>query len=197
MHRALDHAPPEAPGRAFVLAAGKAALGMLDGASEWIAALPQPPEILVATNRENARAGHGRLPGVEADASEPSAAESSGGRRSAIPPSRLFVAGHPVPDAEGLRAARAFEAALRAAHPDTRVLLLLSGGASALLPSPAPGLTLEDEMATARLLLASGGADRTGQPGAPAALDAQGRRARAARHARPGDGVDPVGRGGR
>ncbi len=145
VRRSLDADPPAGLGDALVLAAGKAALGMLDGASGWIAALPRRPEILVTTNRENARA-------------EAGAASSGppGDRRPALPPSALFVAGHPVPDAEGLRAARAFEAALRAAGPETRVLLLLSGGASALLPSPAPGLTLEDEAGVARLLLSSG-----------------------------------------
>ena len=152
VRRALDAGPPEASGGALVLAAGKAALGMLDGASGWIAALPEPPVVLVTTNRENARATR-----REARAERPRsrAADAAGGRSPARCPT-VFLAGHPVPDAEGLRAARAFEAALRAAGPGTRVLLLLSGGASALLPSPAPGLTLEDEAAVARLLLASG-----------------------------------------
>ena len=155
VRRALGADPPGALGGALVLAAGKAASRMLDGAAGWIAELPRPPEILVATNRENARGAHGAGGEGRAGSGLGADPEAGDGRAFARAPT-VFLAGHPVPDAEGLRAARAFEAALRAAGPDTRVLLLLSGGASALLPSPAPGLTLEDEAATARLLLASG-----------------------------------------
>lgn len=131
VRRALAEEPPEAPDGALVLAAGKAALRMLAGASDWIEALPRPPETLVVTNRENLHP---------------------------TPDATVFGAGHPMPDEEGLRAGRAFEAALRAAGPGVRVLLLLSGGASALLAAPAPGLSLEDEAEAARLLVASGAA---------------------------------------
>ena len=140
VRRALAADPPAAGGGTLVLAAGKAALRMLEGASDWMEGLAgPPPTVLAVTNRENAGGIGGPGPGSPVTGA-------------AAP----FVAGHPVPDAEGLRAARRFEAALRAAGRGDRVLLLLSGGASALLPSPAPGLTLADEAATARLLLASG-----------------------------------------
>ncbi len=65
-------------------------------------------------------------------------------------------AGHPVPDADGERAAAYVEQAARQAPAEAHLLLLLSGGASALLPSPAPGLTLADVQATTQALLRCG-----------------------------------------
>lgn len=52
---------------------------------------------------------------------------------------RLREAGHPVPDAAGMAAAAEVEALARAAGPDDLVIVLLSGGGSALLPAPADG----------------------------------------------------------
>jgi glycerate-2-kinase len=68
----------------------------------------------------------------------------------------LREAGHPVPDARSEHAGR--EALRFAAHvpPDAVLLVLLSGGASSLLATPAKGLELADLAATTRLLLASG-----------------------------------------
>jgi glycerate-2-kinase len=74
-------------------------------------------------------------------------------RTGAIP---VVQAGHPTPDQAGLRAARRVQAILRAAGPRDLVIVLLSGGASSLLPSPADGLTLADKRRTTRLLLRSG-----------------------------------------
>jgi len=72
----------------------------------------------------------------------------------------LLPAGHPVPDARSLRAARAVLDLAAAAGPDDLVIVLLSGGGSALLAAPllAPGhtLTLADKQAVTRALLASG-----------------------------------------
>ena len=68
----------------------------------------------------------------------------------------LNECGHPVPDERGVAgAARIAEIAEGAGDPDL-VLCLISGGASALLPLPAEGLTLPEKQATTRLLLASG-----------------------------------------
>ncbi|WP_460273197.1 glycerate kinase type-2 family protein [Celeribacter sp. ULVN23_4] len=64
------------------------------------------------------------------------------------------AAGHPVPDAEGARAALRVEEVL--SHATGDVLALISGGGSALLPAPVAGVSLEDKAEVNRLLLASG-----------------------------------------
>jgi hydroxypyruvate reductase len=69
---------------------------------------------------------------------------------------RFVEAGHPLPDARGLEAAQEIEALLEETGPSDVVLVLLSGGASALLPAPAEGLTLADKLATTRRLLRAG-----------------------------------------
>ncbi len=63
-------------------------------------------------------------------------------------------AGHPLPDANGLSASSGIMALLAGARPADLILVLLSGGGSALLPLPAPGLTLADKQAATDLLLA-------------------------------------------
>lgn len=65
-------------------------------------------------------------------------------------------AGHPLPDAEGLRAAKIIAERTRNAQQGDLVLVLVSGGGSALLPAPADALTLEEKIATTDLLLACG-----------------------------------------
>jgi hydroxypyruvate reductase len=76
----------------------------------------------------------------------------------AVPTGRIAVreSSHPVPDANGEAAAREILAAVQNLGPDDLVVALMSGGASALLPLPAPGLTLADKQAVNRALLASG-----------------------------------------
>jgi len=69
---------------------------------------------------------------------------------------RLIEAGHPVPDERGARAAREIAALAERAGADDLVLVLISGGASALLPAPAPPITLGDKRAVTRSLLAAG-----------------------------------------
>ena len=68
----------------------------------------------------------------------------------------LQEAGHPVPDLAGQRAAGAILALLNQLTVDDLVFVLLSGGASSLLPAPAPGITLADKQRTTALLLLSG-----------------------------------------
>jgi hydroxypyruvate reductase len=65
-------------------------------------------------------------------------------------------AGHPLPDENGVKGAAAIAAAAGEAGTGELVLVLISGGGSALLPYPAEGLTLADKVATTDLLLASG-----------------------------------------
>ncbi|MBI4246932.1 MAG: glycerate kinase, partial [Candidatus Rokubacteria bacterium] len=68
----------------------------------------------------------------------------------------LAEAGHPVPDARGQAAATRLLDLARSAGPDDLVLVLISGGGSALTPAPAPPVTLAEKQAVTRLLLAAG-----------------------------------------
>ena len=65
-------------------------------------------------------------------------------------------AGHPVPDARSVACAEQLLAAARAVPADERALLLLSGGASALVGAPVDGLTLEELVAATRALMHGG-----------------------------------------
>ena len=68
----------------------------------------------------------------------------------------VFPAGHPVPDKNGVKAAETVISLSRSADHDALLLLLLSGGGSALMPAPLPGLTLNDKKRITDLLLKSG-----------------------------------------
>ncbi|MBM3647666.1 MAG: glycerate kinase [Alphaproteobacteria bacterium] len=68
----------------------------------------------------------------------------------------IVEAAHPVPDEKGRAAAGRILARVKGHGPDDLVLCLISGGASALLALPAPGLTLADKQAVNRALLRSG-----------------------------------------
>ncbi|MEM1246726.1 MAG: DUF4147 domain-containing protein [Acidobacteriota bacterium] len=110
-----------------VLAVGKASLGMLEGAAEWLD--EESPGVVVTT-------------------------AGQAGQRAAVLGVEVFGAGHPVPDAVGLSASVAVEELLRGGSEE--LLVLISGGASALLPAPAAGVGLADKIATTQALLASG-----------------------------------------
>jgi len=69
---------------------------------------------------------------------------------------RVLEASHPVPDEAGLAASAALFQAVQGLGPDDLVVALICGGGSALLPCPPGNLTLEDEAALNRALLASG-----------------------------------------
>ena len=69
---------------------------------------------------------------------------------------RLLEAGHPVPDQRGADAARAIRDLAASATADDLVLVLISGGGSALTPAPAPPITLAEKQAFTRLLLRAG-----------------------------------------
>ncbi|MGY6694624.1 MAG: glycerate kinase type-2 family protein [Roseinatronobacter sp.] len=118
---------PLSPARQiFLLAFGKAACAMTDAALPF---LPHLTQALVVTNYENAAA----LPGIE-----------------------LIAAGHPVPDENGLRAGQRAEELLAAAGPGDLVLVLVSGGGSALLPAPVKGVSLAEKAEVSKLLLGAG-----------------------------------------
>ena len=120
----------EVAGRVVCLAVGKAAIPMAEEAAAILG--DRLAGGLVVTNDDGSRAAglHGSL--------------------------EVRVAGHPVPDARGLRAALAAERILAGLGGSDLLLLLLSGGASALLPAPARGLSLADKARTTSLLLRAG-----------------------------------------
>lgn len=114
-----------------IVAFGKAALAMARAAGERVPApLFRGPGVAV-TNYENA--ADAKLAGFT-----------------------VMGAGHPLPDDNGVAAAKAVAGCAVAAEKGELVLVLISGGGSALLPFPAEGLTLADKIATTNLLLASG-----------------------------------------
>ncbi len=124
------HLPRPGRGRTIVIGAGKAAAAMARAVE---AQFPGPLAGLVVT-----RYGHA----VACDRIE------------------IVEAGHPVPDGAGLAAAERMLRLVRGLRADDLVLCLLSGGGSALLPLPAPGLTLAHKQALYRALLASGASIR-------------------------------------
>jgi len=76
-----------------------------------------------------------------------------------VPLKKLEVieAGHPLPDAQGLMAGERITRLARAEiGPRDLAICLLSGGGSALLVSPADGISLEDKLACTDLLLKAG-----------------------------------------
>jgi len=78
------------------------------------------------------------------------------GHGAALEKTRVYEAGHPVPDEAGWRAAREILQWLGQAGEKDLVICALSGGGSALLPAPAPPVTLEQKQATTRALLECG-----------------------------------------
>lgn len=68
----------------------------------------------------------------------------------------LAEAGHPVPDQRGRAAAERVLSLARSAGPRDLVVFLISGGGSALLPAPAPPVTLEEKQDVTRRLLGAG-----------------------------------------
>lgn len=68
----------------------------------------------------------------------------------------IIEAGHPVPDENGRNAAEAILDLVRSAEKEDLVICLLSGGGSALLPLPAPPVTLAEKQETIRILLSCG-----------------------------------------
>jgi len=120
------HLPQPPKGRLIVAGAGKASAAMAQAVEHH---WPGPLSGLVVT-----RYGYG------------------------VPCSRIEIveAAHPVPDLSGMRAAERMLGLVQGLSADDLVLCLISGGGSALLPLPAPGLTLELKQSLGRALLASG-----------------------------------------
>ena len=134
-HNTAAFLPPPPKGRTLVLGAGKAGGAMAAAVDAlWPAAAPLSG--LVVTRYDHVppayRARPGRIEVVEAR--------------------------HPVPDEAGQRAALRIAELAQGLSADDLVLCLISGGGSALLSMPAPGLTLADKQAINQALLRSGAA---------------------------------------
>lgn len=69
---------------------------------------------------------------------------------------RLREAGHPLPDVNGVRGAKEMIALLRGLTARDLVIFLISGGGSALLPAPRPGITLQEKQKVTEALLRCG-----------------------------------------
>jgi hydroxypyruvate reductase len=127
--------PPPTSGRLLVLAAGKAAGSMTEVAEQhYLETLHVPASQLAGL--AVTRSGYGR-------------------------PTRhipVIEAGHPVPDETGLAATERVLALAATARTTDRVVVLMSGGASANWIAPVDGLTLADKQAVTRALLRSGAA---------------------------------------
>jgi len=125
------HLPAPVAGRTVVVGAGKASAAMAQAFEKgWPAkGRSAPLEGLIVTRR-----GH------------------------AVPCERIRVveASHPVPDRAGEQAARDILDLARGLGAEDQLVCLFSGGGSALLALPAPGLTLADKQAVTRALLRCG-----------------------------------------
>lgn len=73
-----------------------------------------------------------------------------------VPNCQVFGASHPTPDMNGYHAAQQIAQRARLAQADELVLVLISGGGSALIPHPPNSITLEDKITTTKLLLKCG-----------------------------------------
>jgi hydroxypyruvate reductase len=117
-------------GRTCLIAVGKAAAEMAAVASQHFG--PTLSGLVVT------RAGHGVAAGRIAKGIE------------------IVEAGHPVPDTQSQDAARKALALAKSLRAQDRLIALISGGGSALLSLPAPGVSLSDKQLTTRALLHSG-----------------------------------------
>ena len=134
-HTLGRHLPPLPKGRTVVVGAGKAG-GAMAAAVDALWPQGAPLSGLVITRYDHV----------------PPALRSAPGRIEVV------EAAHPVPDEAGLAATQRVMGLVQGLGPDDLVLCLISGGGSALLSAPAPGLTLQDKQAVNRALLRSGAA---------------------------------------
>ena len=69
---------------------------------------------------------------------------------------KCFKSGHPLPDKEGIKATTYLIQRLQETKEDDIVILMLSGGGSAMLPYPEKGITIEEKIIVNKLLLECG-----------------------------------------
>ncbi|MCW5640171.1 MAG: glycerate kinase [Rubrivivax sp.] len=127
--------PPPPKGRTVVIGAGKAG-GAMAQAVDALWPEDAPLSGLVVTRYDHVPPAYKAKPGrIE-----------------------VVEAAHPVPDEAGRRAAQRIAQLAQGLTADDLVLCLISGGGSALLSLPAPGITLEEKQAINKALLKSGAA---------------------------------------
>jgi hydroxypyruvate reductase len=176
MHALASVTDPASDPRGFLRALFNAAVQRAQPAHTTAAFLPPPPDITGPRQGRTLVLGAGKAGGAMAaavDALWPAQAPLSGlvvTRYGHVPPAykarpgriEVVEAAHPVPDAAGAQAAERIAALARGngqgLSPHDLVLCLISGGGSALLSLPAPGLTLADKQAINKALLKSGAA---------------------------------------
>lgn len=73
-----------------------------------------------------------------------------------VPGVTVMPGGHPIPDENGMKGAAAIESAVASAEEGDLVIVLTSGGGSALLCAPTEGVSLADKMALNAALIRSG-----------------------------------------
>lgn len=73
---------------------------------------------------------------------------------------RVYVGGHPLPNQAGLAASEKVLALIDGANQHDLFLCVMSGGSSALMSYPMPGISLQDEIDATDVLLKSGAAIR-------------------------------------
>ena len=141
----------------------RAALSAADAGACVARGLPAIAETLSAARRWNLiAAGKAAVPMAEALLSgvpgRPALAMAVAPDVTAALPGDLeyFTGGHPVPTPGSLAAGRRALDVARATGPDDVLVVLLSGGASSLLESPADGVSLADLQATTARLLRAG-----------------------------------------
>jgi hydroxypyruvate reductase len=151
--------PAADAGRSLLLAAWQAALASVEPFRRWPPLLPPPddrPTQVLAAGK--AAAAQLRVFVAARPAPVTGLLVTPRGSPVGVVPAGIetCLAGHPVPDAGSERAAHRPLALATGARPDGRLIVLLSGGASALLAAPAPGLSLADKQDLMRRLLAAG-----------------------------------------
>jgi glycerate-2-kinase len=78
------------------------------------------------------------------------------GQEGGLNRSRLYLAGHPIPDLPGFEATKEALALAQATRPGDIVFACITGGSSALMPYPVDGVTLEEKKRVNQLLLTCG-----------------------------------------
>jgi hydroxypyruvate reductase len=117
------------PSTLRIVAVGKAACNMASAAMEVVSPAVFPGPGIAVVNEENA---------------------------GEVERFRVLPTGHPLPDARGATAAREIEEYVSGARKNDGLLVLISGGGSALLPAPIAGLSLDETIAITKLLLKCG-----------------------------------------